>query len=147
VTEIRKYIHLVLLLLSLCSAAAHGRMLGAKDLKRDAMQADPISGLYWVRVPDAVHPGAPPKLVRLDGVQLAHGPLPTGPLCVHAGDHLRLHEGSTALHSMTIDAVSFQDAACGNRVHARVGITGKLVDVLVTTSSSGVLLEPFGVSR
>jgi hypothetical protein len=147
VRAIRKYMKIILLLSNLCSTAARGGVFGAADLKRDAAQADPISGLYWIRVTDPVRPSAPPRLVRLSGLRRPHPPATNGPICVRAGDHIRLDGVATPMNSMTLEAVSFENAACGNHVHARIAVTGKLVDVMVTATGSGVLLEPSGVSR
>jgi hypothetical protein len=145
---------LVLLLSGLSlSAAADARVFGVADLKGDTVEADPISGLRWLRVGDPSHPAAPPKLVLLHSEQgvpkgeQRFGPLATRSLCVHVGDHLRLDARGTASNSMTLDAISVGNAACGDLVHARLGITGKLVAVTVTSVGAGVLLAAPGVSR
>ncbi|MDQ1694474.1 MAG: hypothetical protein QOH85_2009 [Acidobacteriaceae bacterium] len=145
---------LVLLLSGLSlSAAADARVFGIADLKRDTVEADPISGLRWLRVGDPSHPAAPPKLVLLrsdQGVpkgEQRFGPHATRSLCVHAGDHLRLDAAGTAWNSMTLDAVSVGNAACGDPVRARLAVTGKLVAVTVTRVGAGVLLGAPGVSR
>jgi len=90
VRAIRKYMNMILLLSNLCSTAARGGVFGAADLKKDAPQADPISGLYWIRVADPVRPSAPPRLVRLSGFRRSHPAATKGPICVRAGDHIRL---------------------------------------------------------
>lgn len=134
------------------SAAASARVFGAAELKRDTVEADPISGLRWLRVADSCHPGAPPKLVPLSGDLVLSrrerrpALVATSVLCVHAGDHLRLNAAATALNSMTLDAVSFGNAPCGGQVRARLAVTGKLVDVTVTSAGTGIL-QPPGAAR
>jgi hypothetical protein len=144
----------VLFLSGLClSAAAYARVFGAADLKRDTVQADPISGLRWLRVGDPFHPAAPPKLALLRGDHA--GPkgerrdvlVATRCLCVHVGDHLRLNAPETSLNSMTLEAVSSNNAACGDQIRARLTVTGKLVDVTVTSAGSAVFLDAPGALR
>ena len=145
---------LVLLLSGLSSSAtAYARVFGVAELKRDTVEADPISGLRWLRVADPSHPAAPPKLVLLrsdQGVpkgEQRFGAPATRSVCVHVGDHLRLDAAGTALNSMTLDAVSVGNAACGDLVRARLAVTGKLVAVSVTRMGAGVLLAAPGGSR
>lgn len=147
-------VKLVLLLWGLTlSAAAYARVFGAADLKRGTVQADPISGICWLRVEDPAHPSAPPKLILLSGDQATprgerrFDPVATRSLCVHVGDHLRLATGSTASNSMTLDAISSGNAACGGQVRARLAVTGKLVAVTVTSAGFGVLREAQGARR
>jgi hypothetical protein len=127
-------------------------VFGAAELKRDTVEADPISGLRWLRVGDPSHPAAPPKLILVPGDkglpsgQRRFGRVASGSFCVHMGDHLRLDAATTALNSMTLDAVSSGNAACGGQVRARLAVTGKLVDIMVTSAGSGVLVAP-GASR
>lgn len=145
----------VVLLLSglFLSVAAYARVFGAAALKRDTIQADPISGLRWLRIGDPSHPGAPPKLVLLPGDQgesggeRRFGSAAPRSFCVHVGDHLRLNGAATALNWITLDAVSSNNAACGGQVRARLAVTGKLVDVTVTSAGSGVLLDAPGALR
>ena len=146
-------VKVVLLLSGLSlSAAANARVFGAAELKRDTVEADPISGLRWLRVADPSHPAAPPKLILLPSDKgLSRGERRFGPvapraLCVHMGDHLRLDAATTALNSMTLDAVSSGNAACGGQVRARLAVTGKLVDIMVTSVGSAVLVAA-GASR
>ena len=134
------------------SATANARVFGAAELKRDTVEADPISGLHWLRVGDPSHPAAPPKLILVPGDEgLPRGERRLGraasrSICVHVGDHLRLDAATTALNSMTLDAVSAGNAACGGQVRARLAVTGKFVDIMVTSAGSGVLVAP-GASR
>jgi hypothetical protein len=145
---------LVLLFSSLSlSATAYARVFGVAELKRNTVEADPILGLRWLRVGDPSHPAAPPKLVLLrsdQGVpkgEQRFGALATRSLCVHTGDHLRLDAAGTVLNSMTLDAISVGNAACGDPVRARLAVTGKIVAVTVTSVGAGVLLGAPGVSR
>jgi hypothetical protein len=111
-------------------------------LGRDAERVDPISGLHWQRVLDAMHPAAPPRLTLLRGSGAAmsqHREIVRPAICVRAGDHVSLLSANAGLSMSSLEATALQNGACGARVRARVAVTGALVEMTVLDSGAGIL--------
>ena len=103
---------------------------------------DPISGLHWLRLTDRVHPAAPPKLIqgRTAGLRSGHnaGSTRHAP-CVRAGDRVTLRREDEGAAQMSLEATALGSGATGDRVRARISLTGALVEIKISGPGVGIL--------
>lgn len=103
---------------------------------------DPISGVHWLRLTDPAHPAAPPhlSLSRASAKAFVGRPLriKSAP-CVRAGDRVLLHRGGEGSALMSVEATALQSGSLGDRVHARIVVTGSLVEMKISGPGAGVL--------
>lgn len=103
---------------------------------------DPISGVHWLRLTDPAHPAAPPhlSLSRESTKALVGRPLrvKSAP-CVRAGDRVLLHRGGENSALVSVEATALQSGSLGDRVRARIVVTGSLVEMKISGPGAGVL--------
>lgn len=114
----------------------------AMNTARDAERADPFSGLHWERVANPERPAAPPRLVLVRGADAASHldkqmRLPI--ICVRAGDRVLLHGANAGSSTLSLEAMALENGACGERVRARVRVTGAMVEMKIVDSGTAVL--------
>lgn len=116
-------------------SATPGKIVGA-DL------SDPISGLHWRRLTDPANPAAPPRLVlgRNVGAEPGGRSVSTKHAsCVHAGDRVRLRREDGGTVQMSLEATALESGNIGDRVRARIVLTGALVEMKISGPGLGVL--------
>lgn len=103
---------------------------------------DPISGVHWLRLTDPGHPAAPPRLSpdRESGAAFVsrRGRAKSAP-CVRAGDRVLLHRGGEGSALVSVEATALQSGSLGDRVRARIVLTGALVEMEVSGPGAGLL--------
>ena len=100
---------------------------------------DLLTGQFWRRLPDPRHPAAPPKLVAVEASPASAGSTQgVRALCQRAGDHILLHSAG-AQSLMRIEAIALESGRPGDRVRARVTVTGSVVLATVVEAGVGVL--------
>lgn len=116
----------------------------AMNIARDTVRADPFSGLQWQRVMNPERPAAPPQLMLVRGANAeahvdkgTHRPT----ICVRAGDHVALRSASAGPSTFSLDAMALGNGACGERVRARVAVTGAVVEMRVLDARTAVFSE------
>lgn len=113
----------------------------AMNVARDVERADPFSGLHWERVMNPERPAAPPRLVLIRDADTA-GPAYKGPrrpaICVRAGDHVSLRSANAGSPTISLEAMALENGACGERIRARVTVTGALVEMRVLDPRTAV---------
>lgn len=107
---------------------------------RETEQTDPISGLHWRRTSDPRHPAAPPRLVLAPGAPGAVEKRTPSPVCVRAGDRVLLRSGNATSAMLSLDATALASGGAGDRVRARVTVTGAAVEMTIAGPGHGVLL-------
>jgi hypothetical protein len=124
-----------------CSAAAETVVRGA-----DVM--DPISGLHWLRLTDSAHPAAPPRLTlsRNSGSQASGTTVRSTKtlICVRAGDRVLLQRDDHGPAQMSLEATALGSGAVGDRIRARVTVTGALVEIRIAGAGRGFLSREAG---
>lgn len=124
-----------------CLALSTARASSARFLL-DAPVPDSISGRFWQRVIDPRNPAAPPRLVRVHDSAAPSGSRGEArrPIaCVRAGEHLLLHQTRTGSSTVSLAATVLQSGACGDRVRARIEVTGALTEITVLGRQVGIL--------
>jgi flagella basal body P-ring formation protein FlgA len=58
---------------------------------------------------------------------------------VRAGEHLLLHETQTGSSTVSLAATALERGACGDRVRARIEVTGALTEITVLGHGMGAL--------
>jgi hypothetical protein len=115
---------------------------GAAAVAHSMEVIDPVSGLHWLRLSDSAHPAAPPRL-RLERVgdpESDHRPVSARrPICVRAGDRVVLQRDNGSAVQMSLEATALGSGAPGDRVRARIAVTGALVEIRVSGPGAGVL--------
>ena len=107
---------------------------------REIDQTDPISGLHWRRTVDPQHPAAPPRLTLVPGATRgADAPSKASTPCVHAGDRVLIQTGDARSAGMSLVATALANGFCGDRIRARVAVTGAVVQISVLGSGAGAL--------
>lgn len=122
----------------------------AMNVAHDAGRADPFSGLHWERVTNPERPAAPPRLVLVCGADAAghtdkrmQRPI----ICVRAGDRVLLRGASAGSSTLSLEAMALENGACGERVRARVVVTGAVIDMRIVDSGTAVLSGKAAVWR
>ena len=120
------------------------------NVAHDAGRADPFSGLHWERVTNPERPAAPPRLVLVCGADAAghtdkrmQRPI----ICVRAGDRVLLRGASAGSSTLSLEAMALENGACGERVRARVVVTGAVIDMRIVDSGTAVLSGKAAVWR
>jgi hypothetical protein len=98
---------------------------------------DPQTGVRWLLLQDANHPGGPGRLVQVSAEGSASGGTPVAgksgeaPLhpIIHTGDRLLIEE-HTAIADAQLEAVALSPAVVGSAFQARLKIGGKVVRVM-----------------
>lgn len=114
----------------------------AMNVARDTELADPFSGLRWQRVANSERPAAPPRLVLVRDAEAAGNTQKERQrpsICVRAGDRVLLRGTNVGFSAVSLEARALENGACGERVRARVMLTGALVEMRVVDSGAGVL--------
>lgn len=114
----------------------------AIDIARDTERADPFSGLHWQRLMNPERPDAPPRLVPMRDAEAADNTKKERrppSICVRAGDRVLLRGTNAGFSTISLEARALENATCGERVRARVMLTGALVEMRVVDSGAGVL--------
>lgn len=114
----------------------------AMNVARDTERADPFSGLHWERLANSERPAAPPRLVLVRGADPADFTKKERlrpSVCVRAGDRVLLRGTNVGFSAISLEARALENGACGERVRARVKLTGALVEMRVVDSGAGVL--------
>jgi hypothetical protein len=136
---------LAIVLCSLFAATAPLYALGATGIvlhSAGSGRYDLLTGQAWRRMADPRHPSVPPRLVAVDISHAAGGPPRRARhVCLTAGDHLML-ESAGAQSLVRMDAIALESGAAGEKVHARVIVTGAVVMATVIDARSGLLAEP-----
>jgi len=103
---------------------------------------DLLTGQYWRQITDPGHPAAPPRLIAMKESEAPDRPLHRPHvMCVKAGEHVLLEsEGEQSIVRM--DATALENGAAGDRVRARISVTGAEVEVTVLDAHSGILVRP-----
>lgn len=116
----------------------------AMNIARDTERADPFSGLQWQRVINPQHPAAPPRLMLVRDAEAAghadqgtHRPA----ICVRAGDHVSLRSANAGPSTFSLEVMALGKGACGERVRARVAVTGAVVEMKVLDARTAVFSE------
>ena len=116
----------------------------AMNIARDTERADPFSGLQWRRVINPERPAVPPRLMLVRGADAAgHADKGTQrpTICVHAGDHVALRSANAGPSTFSLDAMALGNGACGERVRARLVVTGAVVDMRILDARTAVFSE------
>ncbi len=108
----------------------------------DVPEPDSTTGFYWQRIIDPENPAAPPRLVPVHdsaapSVSRAKARRPVA--CVRAGEHLLLHETRMASSTVSLAAIALQSGACGDRIRARIEVTGAFAEITVLGHGVGAL--------
>jgi hypothetical protein len=114
------------------------------NIARDTERADPFSGLQWQRVMNPEHPAAPPRLTLVQGADAAgHADKRTQrpTVCVRAGDHVALRSATAGRSTFSLEAMALENGACGERVRARLVVTGAVVDMRILDARTAVFSE------
>jgi Chaperone for flagella basal body P-ring formation len=114
----------------------------AMNVARDNERADPFSGLHWERLANPQRPDAPPRLVLMRDAEAADSTKKESrrpSICVRAGDRVSLRGTNLGFAAVSLEATALENGACGERVRARVMLTGGLVEMTVVDSGAGVL--------
>jgi hypothetical protein len=114
----------------------------AMNVARDTERADPFSGLRWQRVANSERPAAPPRLVLVRDSEAAGNTKKERQrpsICVRAGDRVLLRGTNAGFSAFSLEAKALENGACGERVRARVMLTGALVEMRVVDSGAGIL--------
>jgi hypothetical protein len=113
----------------------------AMNIARDTERADPFSGLHWQRIVNPQLPAAPPRLMLVRATDAAaHADKGTQrpTICVRAGDHVALRSANAGPSTFSLEAVALANGACGERVRARVAVTGAVVEMRILDSGTAV---------
>ena len=116
----------------------------AMNIARDTERADPFSGLQWQRVMNPERPAAPPRLTLVRGADAAvHADKRTQrpTVCVHGGDHIALRSATAGRSTFSLEAVALENGACGERVRARLAVTGGVVEMRILDARTAVFSE------
>jgi hypothetical protein len=113
----------------------------AMNIARDTERADPFSGLQWQRIMNPERTAAPPRLTLVRGADAAgyadkRTQRPT--VCVRVGDHVALRSAKAGPSTFSLEAMALESGACGERVRARVAVTGAVVEMRVLDSRTAV---------
>jgi hypothetical protein len=108
----------------------------------DMPEPDSTTGFYWQRIIDPGNPAAPPRLVpvhdsAVPSVSRTKARRPVA--CVRAGEHLLLHETRRGSSTVSLAATALQSAACGDRIRARIEVTGAFTEITVLGHGRGAL--------
>jgi hypothetical protein len=108
----------------------------------DVPEPDSTTGFYWQRIIDPGNPAAPPRLIPVHGsaapsVSRTNARRPVA--CVRAGEHLLLHETRMASSTVSLGAIALQSGACGDRIRARIEVTGAFTEITVLGHGMGAL--------
>jgi hypothetical protein len=108
----------------------------------DVREPDSTTDFYWQRVIDPRNPASPPRLIPLHDSSASSGSQrdtrrPVA--CVHAGEHLLLHESRKASSTLSLEAIALEGGVCGGRVRARIEVTGSLTEITVLGPGVGIL--------
>lgn len=99
---------------------------------------DPHSGLRWLLVRDATHPGGPGRLVELHGeTALDRAPSPALPV-IHMGDRVRVEE-HTRVADAIFDSVALGPAVKGAPLRLRLRIGGRIVRAIAVAPGRAAL--------
>jgi hypothetical protein len=131
----------IILCLGVLSFATSMAGASAMNIARDTERADPFSGLRWQRVMNPDRPAAPPRLTRMRGADAAgHADKRTQrpTVCVRAGDRVALRSANAGSSAFSLEAMALENGACGERVRARVAVTGAVVEMRVLDSRTAV---------
>jgi hypothetical protein len=114
----------------------------AMNVARDTELADPFSGLHWQRLANLERPAAPPRLVLVRDAEPAdtrkkERQHPS--LCVRPGDRVLLRGTNASLSAFSLEARALENGACGERVRARVVLTGAVVEMRVLDPGTAIL--------
>jgi hypothetical protein len=113
----------------------------AMNIARDTERADPFSGLHWQTVVNPDRPAAPPRLMLVHGADAAgHADKGTQrpTICVRAGDHVVLRNAHASPSAFSLEAMALENGACGERVRARVAVTGAVVEMRILDSGTAI---------
>lgn len=113
----------------------------------DTPRPENVSGRFWQRIVDVRHPEMPPRLVLMHGRQdpgakvpsTGQGSLPRPVVCVHAGEHLVIHQTSIRSATASLAATALESGTCGARVRAHIAVTGAAAEVTITAPGIGAL--------
>jgi hypothetical protein len=111
------------------------------NIARDAEQTDAISGLHWQRHADLQHPAAPPRLVLMPREEhpAGHDTKGRATVCVRAGDRVLLQDANATTATFALEATALGNGVRGDRVRARVLVTGATVEMTVLDAGKGLL--------
>ena len=115
---------------------------GAASIGHGMEVIDPVSGLHWLRLPDSAHPAAPPRLrlERIADSQSDQRPVSArSSICVRAGDRVVLQRENESTVQMSLEATALGSGALGDRVRARIAVTGAFVEMTISGPGAGVL--------
>lgn len=115
---------------------------GAASVAQGMEVIDPVSGLHWLRLSDSAHPAAPPRLrvERIGDSESDHRQLSARrPICVRAGDRVVLQRENGSAVQMSLEATALGSGVPGDRVRARIAVTGALVEMRISGPGAGVL--------
>lgn len=96
---------------------------------------DPGSGVRWLLVEDAAHPGGPGRLVAMSAGILAEGVAVPGAKAsgpepvIHAGDRVQVEEHSAVLDA-SLQATALGAAVPGATLQVRLRVGGRVVRAL-----------------
>jgi hypothetical protein len=108
----------------------------------DASRPENVSGRFWERIVDARHPEMPPRLVLTHDANASsagQGSSPHPVVCVHAGEHLVLHQTGIRSSTLSLAATALENGVCGARVRVHIAVTGVIAEVTVTAPGTGTL--------
>ncbi len=108
----------------------------------DVPVPDSTTGFYWQRIIDPGNPAAPPRLIPVQDFAVPfgiRGKARRPVACVQAGERLLLHEIRIGSSTVSLVATALQSGACGNRIRARIEITGAFIEITVLGHGMGAL--------
>ena len=105
---------------------------------------DPISGLHWQRIKDHQHPSAPPKLALVNRSEDVAGGSRQSAVCVRAGDLVLLHGTNGTSAEISLKATALTSGVRGDRIRARVAVTGAAVEMTVIGPGAGAIVGKTG---
>lgn len=132
----------VLVSLAVAFLAVTTAAWSSASVARDVREPDSTTDLYWQRVIDPRNPASPPRLIPLHHSSASSGSQrdtrrPVA--CVHAGEHLLLHESRKGSSTLSLEAIALEGGICGGRVRARIEVTGALIEITVLGPGVGIL--------
>lgn len=107
---------------------------------------DPHSGVHWLLVRDAAHPGGPGRLLELPPDSALETTVPPALPVIRIGDRVRVEE-HTSIADAVLDSVALGTAGPGAPLRVRLKIGGRIVQAVALAPGRAALILGLEVQR